>query len=285
MNIENSYQFTVYLIIAVNVILSVMAFGNVRLFESLKFRIDDIIGGKQYYRLITSAFIHGGYFHLFINMYVLYSFSFFLQNFVSIPQYLMIYFGSLIVGNLLPLFIHKNDSNYSAVGASGAVSGVLYASIFFYPLGTLYLYFIPVKNWIFGILYLVYTLYGMKKNNDNIGHDAHFAGAVMGLLIAMLIKPENIAEYGLIIVGLMLPVAYYIFTLFQTPDILSNFTRLDKGEKANYSDRSIDDLYNYSKVKKEAELNALLEKVKKSGLDNLTTYERDRLDVLSRELR
>ena len=125
----------------------------------------------------------------------------------------------------------------------------------------------------------------MKKNNDNIGHDAHFAGAVMGLLIAMLIKPENIAEYGLIIVGLMLPVAYYIFTLFQTPDILSNFTRLDKGEKANYSDRSIDDLYNYSKVKKEAELNALLEKVKKSGLDNLTTYERDRLDVLSRELR
>lgn len=285
MNIENSYQFTVYLIIAVNVILSFMAFGNVRLFESLKFRIGDIIGGKQYYRLITSAFLHGGYFHLFINMYVLYSFSFFLQNFVSIPQYLMIYFGSLIVGNLLPLFIHKNDSNYSAVGASGAVSGVLYASIFFYPLGTLYLYFIPIKNWIFGILYLVYTLYGMKKNDDNIGHDAHFAGAVMGLLIAMLIKPENIAEYGLIIIGLMLPVVYYIFTIFQTQDVLSNFTRLDKGEKSNYSNRSIDDLYNYSKVKKEAELNALLEKVNKTGLDNLTNYERDRLEVLSRELR
>lgn len=285
MNIENSYQLTVYLIIAVNVILSLMAFGNIRLFESLKFRIGDIIGGKQYYRLITSAFIHGGYFHLFINMYVLYSFSFFLQNFVTIPQYLMIYFGSLIIGNLLPLFIHKNDYNYSAVGASGAVSGVLYASIFFYPLGTLYLYFIPIKNWIFGILYLVYTLYGMKKNNDNIGHDAHFAGAVMGLLIAMLIKPENIGEYGLIIVGLMLPVAYYIFTLFQTQDVLSNFTRLDKGEKANFSKRSIDDLYNYSKVKKEAELNALLEKVNKSGLDNLTKYERDRLEDLSRELR
>ena len=285
MNIENSYQFTVYLIIAVNVILSFMAFGNIRLFESLKFRIGDIIGGKQYYRLITSAFIHGGYFHLFINMYVLYSFSFFLQNFVTIPQYLMIYFGSLIVGNLLPLFIHKNDYNYSAVGASGAVSGVLYASIFFYPLGTLYLYFIPIKNWIFGILYLVYTLYGMKKNDDNIGHDAHFAGAVMGLLIAMLIKPENIGEYGLIIVGLMLPVAYYIFTLFQTQDVLSNFTRLDKGEKSNYSNRSIDDLYNYSKVKKEAELNALLEKVNKIGLDNLTKYERDRLEDLSKELK
>lgn len=285
MQIENPYQFTVYLIIMLNVILSLMAFGNIRLFESLKFRIGDILDQKQYYRLISSAFIHGGYFHLFLNMYVLYSFSFFLQHFISVPQYLMIYFGSLIVGNLLPLFIHKNETNYSAVGASGAVSGILYASIFFHPEGTLYLYFIPVKNWIFGILYLVYTLYGMKKNNDNIGHDAHFAGAVMGLFIAMLIKPENITEYGMIIGAMMLPIAYYIFTLFQTEDVLSGFKRFDKNESGNYSNRSIDDLYNYSTAKKKAELNELLEKVNKNGIDSLSKYQRDRLEDLSKELK
>ena len=115
MQITNPYQLTVYLIILLNVILSLMAFGNIRLFESLKFRIGDILGNKEYHRLITSAFLHGDYFHLFINMYVLYSFSFFLQNFISIPKYLLIYFGSLIVGNLLPLFIHKNETNYSAL--------------------------------------------------------------------------------------------------------------------------------------------------------------------------
>lgn len=285
MQIDNLYQLTVYLIILVNLILSLMAFGNVRLFERLKFNVGDILGKKEYFRIISSAFLHGGYLHLFINMYVLYSFSFFLQYFISIPQFLMIYFGSLILGNLLPLFIHRNNSYYSAVGASGAVSGILYASIFFHPEGTLYLYFIPVKNWVFGVLYLVYTLYGMKKNNDNIGHDAHFAGAVTGLVIAMLIKPDNILEYSYIILAMMLPIVYYLFTLFQSQDILSNFKRFDQGENRNYSNRSIDDLYNYSKSKKEAELNQLLEKVNKKGINSLSKYEKDRLDDLSQELK
>lgn len=140
------FEFTVYLIIFLNVVLSLMAFGNFRLFEKLKFRVGDILGHNEYYRVLSSAFLHGDYMHLFLNMYVLYSFSFAVESYVTVLQYVLIYFVSLLVGNLLPLFLHKNDYNYSAVGASGAVSGVLYASIYFMPFGGIGIIFIPFND-------------------------------------------------------------------------------------------------------------------------------------------
>ena len=205
-------------LIILNVAVSLIAFGNFRSFEKLKFRIGDILGpNKEYYRLITSAFVHVNYFHLFLNMFVLHSFSRALEyKGISSLEFLTIYFVSLIIGNLLPLFIHKNNFNYSAVGASGAVSGVLYASIYLMPNSTLSLYFlISIPAWIFGILYLIYTVWAAKKGNDNIGHDAHFGGAVAGLLIVMYLFPENIAIHWQILIAMFIPIIYFLYdTLF-----------------------------------------------------------------------
>ena len=144
----SAFMQVVIIIIVINVAISLMAFGNIRTFEKLKFRIGDILGNnKEYYRLITAAFVHVNYFHLFLNMFVLYSFSQALEyKGASVLQFLTIYFVSLIIGNLLPLFIHKNNYNYSAVGASGAVSGILYASIYLFPFHHLSLYFFIESN-------------------------------------------------------------------------------------------------------------------------------------------
>lgn len=284
----SSFEQVVFIIIIINIAFSLMAFGNIRIFEKLKFRIGDILGNKEYGRLLSSAFIHGSYMHLFLNMYVLHSFSQALGYFITVPQYLAIYFVSLIIGNLLPLFIHRNESNYSAVGASGAVSGILYASIYFMPFGKIGIIFIPfgISSWMFGILYLIYTVWAAKKGNDNIGHDAHFGGAVAGLLIAFLIKPEIAYENWMIILAMMAPIAYFLFDVFKGGsggNLLKNFKRLDN-EKSNYSNRSVDDLYNFDQTKKIRELNELLEKVNEKGLINLSDAEKSRLDTLSKEL-
>ena len=276
----NSFQQIVLIIIIINVAFSLMGFGNIRHFEKMKFRIGDILGNKEYYRIISSAFLHGSYFHLFLNMFVLYSFSFALERYISIPVYLAIYFGSLILGNLLPLFIHKNNPNYSAVGASGAVSGVLYASIYFNPFGMLYIYFIPMTNWIFGILYLVYTVWAAKKSNDNIGHDAHFGGATAGLVMAFFIMPEIAFKNWLIILAMFVPIIYFLYDVFKNNKGLKPFIK----SQANHSDRAIDDLYNYNRTKKIREFNELLDKVNSKGIESLSTFEKERLDRLSKEL-
>lgn len=276
----SSFQQIVLIIIIINVAFSLMGFGNIRHFEKMKFRIGDILGNKEYYRIISSAFLHGSYFHLFLNMFVLYSFSFALERYISIPVYLAIYFGSLILGNLLPLFIHKHNPNYSAVGASGAVSGVLYASIYFNPFGMLYIYFIPMTNWIFGILYLVYTVWAAKKSNDNIGHDAHFGGATAGLVMAFFIMPEIAFKNWLIILAMFVPIIYFLYDVFKNNKGINPFIK----SQANHSNRSIDDLYNYNRTKKIREFNELLDKVNSKGIESLSTFEKERLDRLSKEL-
>ncbi len=274
----SSFHQIVIILIIINVAISLMSFGNIRMFEKLKFRIGDILEGKQYYRIFSAAFVHGGYVHLFFNMYVLYIFGNVMEYFISIPEFLAIYFISLIIGNLVPLYINRNQYNYSAVGASGAVSGILYASIYFVPT-EISINFVPA--WIFGILYLAYSIYASKKNNDNIGHDAHIGGAISGLVIVYMLKPEYLMKNWVYLIGLLLPISYYVFTFLKSNKIS---LKANKERKPNYSNRSIDDLYNFNRTKKIRELNEILEKVDKYGLDSLSKAESVRLDELSKEL-
>ena len=281
----SSFQKVVVIIIIINVAISFMAFGNFRTFEKLKFRIGDILGkNKEYYRLFTSAFVHGGYLHLAINMFVLHSFAAALEyKGVGILQFLIIYFVSLIIGNLLPLYIHRNNNDYSAVGASGAVSGVLYASIYLLPFHNLELYFIiKIPAWIFGILYLFYTVWAAKKGNDNIGHDAHFGGAVAGLLLIMYYFPDNMFINWKIILAMFIPIVYFLYDTFLTKKTGSNYSFTNIGTTT--SNRKIDDLYNVNRKNKIIELNEILDKVREKGLENLTTLEKNRLESLSKEL-
>ena len=176
---------------------SFLGFSNQTLFLKFLFKPNSILKDKEWYRFISSAWLHADYMHLFVNLFVLYSFGNFLEYFFNVYYeeqssvlYLFIFLGSTVVSHIPSYVKHKSNINYQAVGASGGVSGILFAYILINPLSMLELYlFIPIPAIIFGILYLWYSYYMSKKNIDNIGHEAHIYGALGGMILITIIKP------------------------------------------------------------------------------------------------
>jgi len=185
-------------IVAVTCLVSILAFYNRELLDRLQFNAYAIKHHKQGYRFFTYGLVHAGWAHLAINMFVLWSFgrivyTFYIYLFgnLGILYFLLLYIGGILFSVLFDFGRHKDHEWYNAVGASGAVSAVVFASIILYPAGGVYLFFIPVEipSPIFGILYLVYSAYMARKGRDNIGHDAHFWGAIYGVILTIALKP------------------------------------------------------------------------------------------------
>lgn len=190
-----------YIIILLTIIVSVIAFKNVSLFYKLSFIPYKILHDKSYYRFISSGFIHAGWGHLLINMLVLWSFGlnveegfaiFFPHSLVSNSVYLFFYLSAIIVASISSFIKYRNNSDYLAVGASGAVSAIVFCSIIFHPLHRLILFPIPlpIPALLFGLLYLAYSWYMGKRAHDSIGHDAHFWGAIYGIVVPIIIEPS-----------------------------------------------------------------------------------------------
>lgn len=197
------------IIIAANVMISFKGFNDYGFFEKYKFNVGAIRRGEQI-RMFSSGFLHVDNAHLFFNMFTLYFFSDVVIAFLGSFKFLVIYLGSLLLGNLLSFTFHKNEYYYSAVGASGAVTGVLYSAILLQPDMSLIMFFIPIPipAYIFGIGYLLYSIYGMKKQLGNIGHDAHFGGAIGGYVITLILASwlfeENLLMIGLLAIPIVL---------------------------------------------------------------------------------
>lgn len=197
----------IIIVIAANVIISFQGFNNTSLFRKYEFHIGNILNGQQY-RMISSAFLHVDYMHLFFNMFTLYFFAPVVVNYLGAFSFLLFYVVSLLAGNILTLWLHKNDYSYRAVGASGAVTGILYAAILLQPemrLG-LFLIPIPIPGYVFGFGYLLYSIYGMKAKNDNIGHTAHFGGAIAGYCLTLIQKSSLFTDEPFLVILLAIPI-------------------------------------------------------------------------------
>ena len=195
------------IIIAANVIISYKGFSDFGFFEKYKFHVGSIRRGEQF-RLFSSGFLHADTAHLFFNMFSLYFFANVVIGYLGTVSFLIIYLGSLLLGSLLSLYFHKNEYHYSAVGASGAVMGIIYSAILLQP-GMSLMFFlipIPIPAYIFGIGYLLYSIYGMKTRMGNIGHDAHFGGAVGGYVITLVLASWLFEQNLLMIVLLAIPI-------------------------------------------------------------------------------
>ncbi|MFV8327722.1 rhomboid family intramembrane serine protease [Flavobacterium sp. ZS1P14] len=193
-------------IIVVNVLISYKGFNDLIFFRKYEFHVGSIRAGEQI-RMLSSGFLHADLPHLIFNMLTLYFFAPVVIGFLGDLSFVLIYFGSLIFGSLLTMIFHKNQYNYRAVGASGAVTGVLYSAILLQPDMMLGIFFvIPIPAYLFGILYLLYSIYGMKAKNDNIGHTAHFGGAVGGYLITLIKEPQLFVDHTLMVVLLAIPI-------------------------------------------------------------------------------
>lgn len=194
-------------IIGANILMSLKGFSDFSFFEKYKFNVGGVKRGEQV-RMLSSGFLHVDQMHLFFNMFTLYFFADEVIAYLGQFKFIIIYFGSLIIGNLLSLYFHKDEYHYSAVGASGAVTGVLYSAILLHPEMKLYMFFIPIPipGYVFGIAYLLYSIYGMKNRIGNIGHDAHFGGAVGGYVITLLLASWLFTENLLMVVLLAVPI-------------------------------------------------------------------------------
>ncbi len=202
------------IIIAANVMISMKGFNDFSFFEKYKFNVGAITRGDKF-RMLSSGFLHLNPTHLFMNMFGLYLFSNLVIGEVGATGFLAVYFGSLLAGNLLSLYFHKNEYHYSAIGASGAVTGILYSAILLGPENKYYFIFLPpnigdldlgIKGYLLGVAYLLYTIYGMKHKNDNIGHDAHFGGAIGGYVITLILASWLITENLLMTTLLAIPI-------------------------------------------------------------------------------
>lgn len=192
-----------YIIIAVTVLVSFLCFQNPELFRKLRFNPVRITKNKQYYRMLTHAFVHADWSHLLVNMFVLYFFGTTVERFftyylgeLSSLYFVALYVGGILVANLWSLQKHKNNYGYNAVGASGAVAAVLFSFIFFAPWEMIYFFgIIPIPGILFGVGYLVYSYRMTNQSAGNVAHDAHLLGAIFGFLFPILLKPELIQYF------------------------------------------------------------------------------------------
>jgi membrane associated rhomboid family serine protease len=189
---------TLYIIIFTAAI-SLLAFNQPNITNAFIFEPFSIKNYKQYYRYVTCGFLHADFFHLFVNMFVLYSFGQAVEYYYSKIFgsnswiiYLLLYFTSIFAANVATYFKYQNDTGYRSLGASGAVSAVVFTSILFNPYAKIYLYgIVGLPGILLGIAYLVYSYYMSRKDNaDNINHDAHWQGAVYGILFTIALKPK-----------------------------------------------------------------------------------------------
>ncbi|PKH67963.1 rhomboid family intramembrane serine protease [Flavobacterium sp. ALD4] len=193
-------------IIIVNVLISFKGFNDQSFFRKYEFHMGSVRAGEQI-RLISSGFLHADIAHLAFNMITLYFFAPVVIGYLGSLSFVIVYFGSLIFGSLLTILFHKDDYNYRAVGASGAVTGVLYSAILLQPDMMLGIFFIiPMPAYLFGILYLLYSIYGMRAKNDNIGHTAHFGGAIGGYIITLISNPHLVVDHTFMVVLLTIPI-------------------------------------------------------------------------------
>ncbi len=211
-------NFILLIVIAATVLISYVAFQNISVFEKYKFNVGAIKNRKEYIRLVSAGFLHGDWMHLLFNMMTLYFFGPIVVQVFGEIGFLVVYFGSIILGNLFSLYLYQNQSWYSAIGASGGVSGILFTSIAMIPDLGIYFFFIPIPipGYIFGVLYFSYSVYSMlnPRQGDNIGHAAHLGGAFFGLVFAVALQPERAIENALYLGIMALPLLYMAYMVF-----------------------------------------------------------------------
>lgn len=194
-----------FVLIVINAVVSLIAlYGAPQLVERGYLKPYRVVRQHTWYELFTSGFLHANFGHLFVNMFTLYFFGQIMEQILGPVYFLGLYLSALIVSGLPSLIKFRNDPNYATLGASGAVGGVLFAYIFLFPLESIYIFFIPIPipAFIFGGLYLVYSMYESKQARGKINHEAHMAGAIWGIIYLVAFVPNTI-DHFLTVFGLI----------------------------------------------------------------------------------
>lgn len=266
-------MYLTFFLLILTTVTSYLGFKDSTLIDKYAFNINQLLKYKDYKRLITSGFFHINWMHLAINMFVLFSFGTGIEGKSGILAFILIYFFSLVGGNLLSLLIHKHQPYYSSVGASGAISGLIFSCIVMYP--QIRLFFLP--GWIFGILYIAYTLYAIRANRRDVGHAAHLGGGLVGVLVVVMLYPDLIANNWLILLAIFLPTVLFLLIMVYKPEWIY-INKADVRRTYTFEDR-----YNIEKKISQSDIDRILEKINNKGMQSLTREERQQLEHFSQQ--
>lgn len=202
------------LLIASNFLFSYQGFINFSFFDRYKLNVGEFIYSRQYFRLFTAAFLHEDWIHLIFNMFTLFFFTPIVLDYTSELYFLLIYFICLLGGNILLLLLYRNQPYFSSVGASGGVTGIVFSAIYLFPEMTMSVFFIPMPAWMFGIIYLTYSLFGSRTQFNNVGEEVHICGSILGFIISFIYYPTVLYKNFWYILPLSLPILYYIYEMY-----------------------------------------------------------------------
>jgi membrane associated rhomboid family serine protease len=246
-----------FLLIIVIGIVSYKGFNDVIFREKHLFHVDRILVAKEYFRVISSGFLHAEWIHFAFNVMALSSFGAYSISVFGLWGFFLIYFGSLIGGGILSLYVHRNHGDYRALGASGAVFGVMFSAVVSAPFSKIGFVLIPIgfPAWLMGLVFIGLSIWGIKRKVGNIGHEAHLGGAIIGIVLT------GIPSIGFVIFIIKKP-TYLMFEEIKGRSYVSP----RYGKEEPNSQKQIDDL---------------LDKIGKKGYDRLSKKEKDRLNELS----
>jgi membrane associated rhomboid family serine protease len=269
------------LTIAATVLVSLLAFWNPGLEERYIFEPERILAGKEYHRLFTSALLHGDVSHLALNMISLYFFGPILELLFGWRLFLGVYWGAVLGGSLLALYVHRHHQ-YRAYGASGGVCGIIFAYLLLLPGASISPFFIPIAipGWLYALAFLLGSFFALKAGRDNVGHDAHLGGAIIGFVIAAALEPAAV-RYNLrvfiAVLGVSVALLFYLWVnpLFLPGwDFWSGHLRRGRAPAGVPAHR-----------RESVALDAVLEKIAHSGFESLTEDEKALLEGVSEKFR
>ena len=260
-------------LIIVTTIISYRGFRNEFFLDRYSFRPQRVVKNREFLRFISSGFLHVSWMHLIINMLVLYAFGSGLELLLGSIALLFIYFISLIGGNVFALWIHKYNHQYNSVGASGAISGLVFATIAIRPHHSL---FLGIPMWFVGLAYVALTVIAIRSQRRDVGHAAHLGGGLIGMLTILAIMPNLFVENWIYILAISLPAIGLIVIMIYRPNLILIDKRTQKKQL------TYDDHYNISKADQKKEVDRILEKINEKGISSLTKKERELLDEYSR---
>lgn len=267
-------------ILVLTTICSWMGFRDPAFRDRHLFSVQEILVGKQYHRLFTSALLHADWNHLLLNMITLFFFGPRLESALGIWNFLLVYLAAIMGGSVLSLWLHRHHE-YTAYGASGGVCGLVFSHILLFPGGKLMLFPLPmgVPSWLYAVLFLGGSMLALKRQADNVGHDAHLGGAVIGLWTTAALEPDSVRMHPGLFLGISMAAVVLMVYRIRNPLFLplSGF-RLHKPGCERKPTKPL------AKPGQAVELDAILEKISRDGMESLSREEKARLNAAAEEL-
>lgn len=265
----------VSLIIIATAIASIRGFKNREFKAAYDFEVEKLAVYKDYKRLFTAGFLHANWLHLIFNMLALFYFGAMLGSTIGPFGFLIVYLTGIVGGHFYAFRIQKSNSGYSTVGSSGGVIAIMMACIALIPGMVIHLFFIPFPGWLLGVAYFIFAIYGIRSRKEGISHEAHLAGGIAGILLAIIFQPIALQQNLWVILLLLVPSLAFVFFLFKYSHYLIIGTRKPRD---NYT---LEDRANIQRKITEAQVDEILEKINKKGISSLSKKEKEILNKYS----